>query len=82
MILESGPFQVEHVRKRSAFVFPVEGERDWCVRYTKLREHPTPPKHGKDVVVQLGSGHDNKELEVSEITVMSYYTLNLRSFGI
>ena len=73
MIVESGPFQVEHVRQRSAFVFPVEGEKDWCVRYTKLREHPMQA-YRKDVVVQLGNGHDNKELEVSEIAVMSYYS--------
>ena len=68
MMLKSGQFQVEHIRKRRVYVFHVERENDWTITYSRLSEYPFPVDHAyrNDVVVQLGKGNDNKELEVSE----------------
>ena len=68
MIVESGRFQIEHIRKRRVYVFHVAGERDWCIRYTRLSEYPIPVIYAyrNDAVVELGNGKDNKEIEVSE----------------
>ena len=68
MILKSGRFQVEHIRKRRVYIFHVASENDWSIRYTRLSEYPFPVDYtyANNAVVQLGSGNDNKELEVSE----------------
>ena len=75
MILKSGQFQVDHIRQRRVYLFHVGREKDWCIRYTKLREHPILPNHAyrSDAVVQLGNGYDNKEVEVSGTIVIVYY---------
>ena len=68
MMLKSGRFQVEHIHKRRVYVFHVEKENDWTIRYTRLSEYPFLVDHTyrNDGVVQLGNGNDNKEVEVSE----------------
>ena len=67
MILESGRYRVEYIRQRRVYGFHMKKEKDWCIRYSKLSEHPIPLNHAyrNDAMVQLGSGYDNKELEVS-----------------
>ena len=75
MILKSGRLQVEHIRQRRIYIFHVGTKKDWCIRYTKLSEHPIPLNHtyGNDAVVDLGNGYDNKELEVRGTIIIGYY---------
>ena len=77
MILKSGPVQVELIRQRDKHLFHVKGENDWKIKYSTIKEHPLSRDrfYAEDTVATLDVGHDNKELEVSETYIVSYYAL-------
>ena len=76
MILKSGPMEVQMIRRREKFVFHVEEENDWLIKFTKITEQPIPRDHDYQdkAMAKPRAGYDNAELDVSETIQLAHTT--------